>query len=100
MLYEYFTSGITSMASIKKLKNGKWQAQVARGSVRKSKTFDSKQAAKDWSAREEHKALNETENTGDILFSEVLNIYATKVTPTKKVWRGKQGDYYHWHKTP
>lgn len=84
MFYEYFTSGITNIASIKKVNNGKWQVQVATGSVRKSKTFASKQAAKDWSAREEHKALTETQNTGDILFSKVLNIYATKVSSTKK----------------
>jgi len=42
------------MASFKKLDSGKWQAQVARSGVRKSKTFPTKIKAKDWAAGFEH----------------------------------------------
>ena len=71
------------MATIRKL-NGKWQAQVARKGVRKSKSFATKQAAKDWASREEHIALSAAPGQSDSLFGDVMRIYSEKVTPSKR----------------
>lgn len=73
------------MATIRKLANGKWQAQVARQGVRRSKTFDKKLAAKDWATIEERAILE----GGDVeaskrTFADVLKRYAREVSPSKK----------------
>lgn len=72
------------MASFEKRKDGKWRAYVARMGRRKSRVFDSKQAAKDWAAREEYLILNDDSKPGDVLFGDVLARYAHEVSPTKR----------------
>jgi integrase len=42
------------MASYKKLDSGKWQAQIAKNGVRKSKSFFTKIEAKDWAVQQEY----------------------------------------------
>ncbi|WP_417625368.1 tyrosine-type recombinase/integrase [Paremcibacter congregatus] len=73
------------MATIRKLANGKWQAQVARNGVRRSKTFEKKTAAKDWATIEERQiieggAVEASKRT----FADVLKRYAREVSPSKK----------------
>ena len=72
------------MASIKPMAGGKWRAQVARSGVRKSKVFPSKQAAKDWAARQEYLILNSAEIASRATFGEVMNRYASEVSPSKR----------------
>lgn len=45
------------MARIRKDGTARWQAQVARLGVRKSKVFDFKQEAKDWAPRVMYRCL-------------------------------------------
>ena len=71
------------MASIRKLKTGRWQAQIARNGIRKSKLFDSKRAASDWAAREEYLALNAMPSGQVMLLSEAFDRYANEVSPLR-----------------
>ncbi len=79
------------MVAFKKQKSGKWEAQVMRGGVRKSKSFTTKMAAKDWANSFEAEILAEnitpdaerpTETVADL-----FDRYARTVSPTK---RGKR----------
>lgn len=72
------------MASINSIGKGRWRAQVARKGVRRSKIFDSKQAAKDWAARQEYLILNSEHVAQKATFGEVMNRYANEVSPTKR----------------
>ncbi|WP_372993806.1 tyrosine-type recombinase/integrase [Sulfitobacter sp.] len=72
------------MASIRKLKTGRWQAQIARKGIRKSKLFDSKRAATDWSAREEYLILTAPPTGETMLLSEAFQRYANEVSPTRR----------------
>lgn len=57
---------------------------VARRGVRKSKILPTKQAAKDWAARQEFLILNAAPEASTVLFGEVLNRYANEVSPRKR----------------
>jgi integrase len=73
------------MASFEKRKDGRWRVFVARAGVRRSKILPTKQAAKDWAARQEYLILNaKPEKPGGIPFSDVLDRYASEVSPTKR----------------
>nr|WP_309504346.1 site-specific integrase [uncultured Roseovarius sp.] len=72
------------MASFRKVAGGKWRAEVARKGVRTSKIFASKQAAKDWAARQEYLILHDDSKPGDTLFRDVLIRYANEVSPKKR----------------
>ena len=72
------------MSSIRKLKNGRWQAQIARNGIRKSKVFDAKQAAKDWAARQEYLILNAKPTGETMLLSDAFDRYANEVSPTRR----------------
>lgn len=72
------------MASIRKLTTGRWQAQIARNGIRKSKLFDSKRAASDRAAREEYLILSAKPTGQTMLLSEVFNLYANEVSPTRR----------------
>jgi hypothetical protein len=72
------------MASFRKIAGNRWRAEVARRGVRKSRVFDSKQAARDWAAREEYLILNAPEVASRVLFREVLARYAREVSPAKR----------------
>jgi integrase len=74
------------MASITKHKSG-WRAQVARQGVRKSKTFPTKQEARDWAARQEHLILSREKIAAAMTLGEVFARYADEVSPTKRGYR-------------
>jgi integrase len=76
--------GIRNLASILKLKSGRWQAQIARKGIRKSKLFDSKQAAKDWAAREEHFILHAKPKGEATSLTEVFTRYAGEISPMRR----------------
>lgn len=63
---------------------GKWRAEIARQGVRTSRVFPSRQAAKDWAARQEYLILNKRPATETTLFSDVLDRYAREVSPGKR----------------
>jgi integrase len=71
------------MASIRKIKTG-YRAEVARKGVRKSQVFPSRQAAKDWAAREENKILNGDKIAAKMELGKVFDRYAREVSPSKK----------------
>lgn len=71
------------MASILKHSKG-WRAQVARGGVRKSKVFPTRQEAKDWAAQVEAEILDGKTVTADMLFGEVMERYARERSPGKR----------------
>lgn len=71
------------MASIRKLKSG-FRAEVARKGVRKSKVFPTRQAAKDWAAREEFKIINGDKVAADSTLGELFDRYAREVSPGKR----------------
>lgn len=73
------------MASIRKLKSGGYRAEVARQGVRASKVFPTKQAAKEWAARQEVLILDAAEKPvdhGD--FGALLKRYAEEVSVKKR----------------
>lgn len=72
------------MASIKKLKSGRWQAQVARGEIRKAKSFQTKQEAKDWAARLEYLALKGELASAPGCLRDIFDRYAREVSPKKR----------------
>ena len=63
---------------------GRWRAEVARKGVRTSKVFTSKQAAKDWAARQEYLILNKKPESETAVFSDVLDRYAREVSVKKR----------------
>ena len=71
------------MASIRKTGTG-YRAEVARKGVRKSKVFPTRQAAKDWAAREEYKILNADKVIAEMKLGEVFDRYARDVSPAKR----------------
>ena len=72
------------MASIRKLPNGRWQAQVARGGVRKSKSFPTQRAAKDWAAREEFLIADTPKQSEMVTLGQAFMRYASEVSPKKR----------------
>lgn len=72
------------MATFKKLDSGKWQAQVARKSIRSSKSFPTKQEAKDWAARQEFLILKGVKHGPRYLVSDLFQRYAREVSPNKR----------------
>lgn len=75
------------MASISRMKTGKYRAQVYRSGIRKSKVFPTRKAAKEWAAREEYKIDNAPEVNSRIPFRDILDRYAHEVSSQKKGWR-------------
>lgn len=72
------------MATFSKLPSGKWRAQVERKGVRKSASFPTKQAAKDWAARQEYLILNAGPPGSAVTFAEVMDRYAREVSPKRR----------------
>lgn len=73
------------MASFRKLPTGKVRAEVFRQGKRASKTFPTKQAAKEWAARQEFLILDEAEKPVDYgSFGQAMDRYAKEVSPTKR----------------
>ena len=75
------------MATFKKLKSGKWQAQVARAGIRKSASFSSKRESKDWAARQEYLITEgdivETKSA-DVTFGDLMERYEREVSRKKR----------------
>lgn len=71
------------MASILKVGN-KYKAQIARHGVRKSKTFATRQTAKDWAARQEYLIINADQIATTQTFGAIMDRYAREVSPTKR----------------
>lgn len=71
------------MASFRKDK-GKWRAEVFKRGIRKSKSFPTKQEARDWAARTEYLIDNGEVSASRTTFGEVLDRYAREVSPTKR----------------
>ena len=82
------------MASFRKLPSGKWQAQVERNGVRKSKSFPSKQEARDWAARAEY-LIKKEPNGPAPTFGEVMTRYADTESPKR---RGHRWEYIRLNK--
>ncbi|MEO1538516.1 MAG: site-specific integrase [Pseudomonadota bacterium] len=80
------------MASVRKQPNGKWQAQVARKGVRRSKLFATRQEARDWGARQEHLILNKETLDSRQTFGDLCLRFAREVSPLRKgeVWEGRR----------
>lgn len=77
------------MASIRKLPSGTWRAEVARKGVRRSATFPTKTAAKEWAARQEFLILEAMDAPPDHgAFADLLARYEREVSS------GKRGG--HW----
>jgi len=72
------------MASIRKIAGNRWRAEVARQGVRKSKVFDTKQQAKDWSAHEEHQIINSKPAGETTSLRAAFDRYAIEVSPTRR----------------
>lgn len=72
------------MASFRKMAGGKWRAEIARKGTRQSKVFPTKQAAKDWAARQEYLILNAKPASETAIFRDVLERYAREVSPSKR----------------
>lgn len=72
------------MATFQKLPSGRWQAQVRRADVRRSKSFLTRREAKDWAAREEFLILNEKPKGETVTLAEAFQRYAREVSPRKR----------------
>ena len=74
------------MASIRK-DRGKWRAEVYRRGNRRSKSFATKQEARDWAARQEYQMDNFGAIAARMTFGEVLARYVEEVSPGKRGYR-------------
>ena len=72
------------MATYKKLPSGKWQAQVARKGVRKSKTFPTRLEAKDWATHEEYLATGQGHPRSGMALGDLFERYGREVSPRKR----------------
>jgi integrase len=71
------------MASFRKNKAGKWEAQIARKGVRRSGTFDTKAEATKWAHKIESEILGGKKGAVDKTFGDLMIRYQKEVTPTK-----------------
>lgn len=73
------------MASIRKLKTGKFRAEIYHQGRRASKVFPTRTAARDWAARQEYLIKEASDALVDYgTFGELLQRYAREVSPTKR----------------
>jgi integrase len=71
------------MASFRKNKAGKWEAQIARKGVRRSGTFETKREAERWAAQVETEILGGKKGAIDKTFGDLLTKYREEVVPGK-----------------
>ncbi len=76
--------GDSVVASYKKLKTGRWQAQVARQGIRKAKSFKTKREAQDWANRQEFLITEGEIGGSNQLLRELFDRYAREVSPQKR----------------
>jgi len=77
------------MASIRKHGKG-WQAQVAKGGIRKSRKFATRAEARDWAAREEYLITTGQGKYGPGTLADLFMRYAREVSPSKRGARWEQ----------
>lgn len=94
--------GDRDLANIKKLKSGRWQAQIFLLGVRKAASFDSKTEAKDWAAGQEYKIKTEANSnfTKKYSVSELFLRYEREVSRTKRGYKWEQGQISRLLKKP
>ena len=80
--YERITN--CNMATLKKLVSGKWQAQIARQGIRKSRSFATKREAQDWAARQEYLDVNPAPTGSTIKLGEIFDRYAREESGKKR----------------
>jgi len=66
------------------MSGNRWQAQIARKGIRKSRIFATKQAAKDWAAREEHLIMAGAVGYSAATLGDAMAKYANEVSVTKR----------------
>ena len=89
------------MASIKKLKSGRWQAQVRIQGVRTSATKPTKVEAKDWAAAKEHEIKSSAVvKTTSFTFGEAALRYEMEFSRAKKGAKWEQGQISRLLKMP
>ena len=72
------------MASIRK-ENGKWRAYIYKCGIRKTKTFETKPAARDWALKQEALLSEQKSNlSGKLTVRDILQRYMEEVTPTHR----------------
>lgn len=78
------------MASLRKMANGNWRAEVVKRGVRRSKVLPTKTAAKEWAARQEYEIANAEviEAEGDL--AALIDRYARERSPQKRGARWEQ----------
>jgi integrase len=72
------------MASFRKMSGNRWRAEIARKGIRDSRIFPTKQAAKDWAARQEYLILNAKPESETAIFTDVLDRYAREVSSKRR----------------
>ena len=72
------------MATFRKLPSGNYRAEVSRQGVRRSQTFPTKAAAKDWAARQEYLILQGDETGGKGTLGDAMERYARERSPGKR----------------
>lgn len=72
------------MATFRKLPSGNIRAEVARQGVRRSGTFPTKAAARDWAARQEYLILEGDETGGKGTLGDAMERYARERSPAKR----------------
>lgn len=72
------------MATFRKLPSGNIRAEVARQGVRRSGTFPTKAAARDWAARQEYLILEGDETGGKGALGDAMERYARERSPAKR----------------
>jgi integrase len=87
------------LASIRR-DRGKWRAEIYRRGIRKSKSFPTKQAAKDWASRTEYLLDNGEAVAARMTFGELLERYVREVSPGKRGHRWEVVKVNRLHRDP
>lgn len=96
-----FVRKVFSLASIRKLKSGLWQAQVRTQGVRVSATKPTKVEAKDWAAAKEYEIKNSvTVETTSFTFGDAALRYELEFSRGKKGAKWEQGQISRLLKMP
>ena len=92
------------MATIKKLKTGRWQAQIKVSGVRKASSFPTKTEAKDWAATQEYKLKVEkptkTPQVSQVTVGELMKQYEIEFSRKKGGYAWEQKQITKMLKTP
>lgn len=78
------------MASLRKMPNGNWRAEIVKLGVRRSKVWPTKTAAKEWAAREEYEIANADSVASQESLGSLIERYARERSPQKRGVRWEQ----------